>query len=194
MAVLAYLLEKPRHPYELSKLFQQRNKQGSIDHKHASIYMVVEQLLRDGHIEAHEADRHGQRPERTVYRLTEAGRVELRTRMREELSAPAREPRAFEGVLSVIAAMPPTEVVELLDEREQALDAQATRLRAHLHEIEDVPRLFLVEHEYRLGQIDAERRFVEQFKAAIRADDDSLASFWNDLHRRILRESPGTTR
>ena len=50
----------------------------SIKFNHGSLYMVVGQLARAGFITEQETSRDGQRPERTVYALTEAGRGELR--------------------------------------------------------------------------------------------------------------------
>ena len=74
LAVLACLHERPMHPYEMASTMRERGKEQSIKLNYGSLYTVVDSLARSGLIEAMEATREGRRPERTVYRLTEAGR------------------------------------------------------------------------------------------------------------------------
>lgn len=182
LAVLAYLMERPMHPYELGKLLKERDKQQSIKYKHASLYMVVEQLARDGYIEAQEKVRDGQRPERTVYRLTGAGRAELHARMRELVSVPAKEFLRFEAALALIVVLPPAEVATLLDQRLRALDEQADEIRSFLRDAEHVDRLFLIEHEYRLALVEAEQAFVQRFRELIGRGAPDFGRFWRELH------------
>lgn len=181
LAVLAYLMERPMHPYELGKVLKRRNAQESIKYRHASLYMVVDQLSRDGYIEAQETAREGQRPERTVYRLTEAGRTELQERMRELVAVPAKEYPRFEAALALIAVLPPDEVATLLGERREALARQATELRDRLAK-SDVDPLWLIEHEYRLGQTEAELRFLERLRHLVTDGAPEFGAFWRALH------------
>ncbi|RZQ64907.1 PadR family transcriptional regulator [Amycolatopsis suaedae] len=179
-------MERPMHPYELGKLLKQRDKNNSIRYRHASLYMVVEQLHRDGSIEAQETVRDGQRPERTVYRLTDAGRAELRERMRELVSVPVKEYPQFEAALALIIVLPPDEVAELLRQRHDALTERAEQLRTFVREATDsadVDGLFLIEHDYRLELIDAERRFLDRFRERILAGDPDFGRFWRQLHQ-----------
>ena len=66
------------HPYELGRTLRENGDERSIKFNHGSLYMVVGQLARAGFITEQETSRGGQRPERTVYALTDAGRAELR--------------------------------------------------------------------------------------------------------------------
>ncbi|MBF6239162.1 PadR family transcriptional regulator [Nocardia otitidiscaviarum] len=184
LTVLAYLLERPMHPYELGKLLKDRNAARSVDYKHASVYMVVEQLVRAGYVEAQRTERQGQRPERTVYRHTETGRVALRERMRELVAVPAKEYSHFQAALSLIVVLPPKELPELLDRRRRALDDAAAELRTTVRAAEDVDPIFLIECDYRLELIEAELRFIARFDEHLRRDSRSLGEFWHDLHER----------
>src|SRR3954462_11562199 len=76
LAVLSCLNEKPMHPYEISTTLRSRGKEQSIKLNYGALYSVVENLTRHGLIEAQETVRDGRRPERTVYRITTAGRDE----------------------------------------------------------------------------------------------------------------------
>ncbi|MDQ3833383.1 MAG: PadR family transcriptional regulator [Actinomycetota bacterium] len=80
LAVMALLYERPMHPYEMVSLMRERGKHESIRLRYSSLYSVVETLQREGLIVARETQREGRRPERTVYGLTDSGRVEFRSR------------------------------------------------------------------------------------------------------------------
>lgn len=181
LAVLAFLMQRPMHPYELGKLLKQRNTGESISYKHASLYMVVGQLSRDGYIAAQETVREGQRPERTVYRLTDDGEAELRARMRESVAEPVKEYPRFEAALSLIAVLPPEEVTGLLEQRRDALTERAEGIRAHLRESAIDP-LWLIEDEYRLELTLAEVRFIERFQHLIAQGGPEFGDFWRKLH------------
>src|ERR687895_2932659 len=83
LAVLSYLTTGPKHPYELSRTLREHGDSRSIKFNHGSLYMVVRQLAKAGFVAEHETARQGQRPERTVYALTDAGRTELHDWMAE---------------------------------------------------------------------------------------------------------------
>ena len=185
LAVLSYLTQGPMHPYELSRTLRDNGDARSIKFNHGSLYMVVEQLAKAGFIAERETTRHGQRPERTVYALTEEGRRELRDWLRELIEVPRHEYPGFVAALSLIAALPPGEAVELLGNRVRALGEQ----RGEIRELIDgsinsgVPGLFLVEEEYRLALVDAEIAFVRRLVERI---DDPVTGWrepWEQFHR-----------
>src|SRR6266480_4761739 len=165
LAVLSYLTQRPMHPYELSRTLRDNNDVRSIKFNHGTLYMVVGQLARAGFIAEQETTREGQRPERTVYALTDAGREELRDWLRELVEHPQHEYPHFVAALSLVAALPPGEVVQLLKARLHRLAAQRAEIRALIDATlaQDVPPLFLVEEEYRLALLDADASFVEGF-------------------------------
>ena len=124
LAVLAYLTQRPMHPYELSRTLRDNDDARSIKFSHGSLYMVVGQLARAGLIAEQETSREGQRPERTVYAITDSGRTEFREWLTELLAEPQYEYPHFVAALSLVAALPPDEVVRLLGDRLARLAAQ----------------------------------------------------------------------
>src|SRR5918992_2941121 len=104
LAVLSYLTQRPMHPYELGRTLREHGDARSIKFNHGSLYMVVGQLAKAGFIAEQETVREGQRPERTVYALTDAGRNELRDWLRELVEEPQHEYPQFVAALSLIAA------------------------------------------------------------------------------------------
>jgi len=184
LAVMTYLIRGPMHPYQLSRTLRDNGDARSIKFTHGTLYMVVEQLARAGFITEQETTREGHRPERTVYALTDAGRRELRDWMRELVAEPQHEYPQFVAALSLIAALPPDEVTDLLEHRLRRL----AELRAEIRELvdgalaADVHPLFLVEEEYRLAMAGAEAAFVARFLDQINHPETGWAQLWAGFH------------
>jgi DNA-binding PadR family transcriptional regulator len=184
LAVLSYLTQGPMHPYQLGRSLRDNDDVRSIRFNHGSLYMVVGQLARAGFIVEQETVREGQRPERTPYALTDAGLQELHDWLGELIEEPRHEFPQFVAALSLIAALPPDEVVELLGSRLGRLAEQ----RAEARELIDgavasgVHPLFLIEEEYRLTLLEAESSFVERFIERITDSETGWAPEWAELH------------
>ncbi len=161
LAVLAVVIERPMHPYEMATVIKERGKDRDMAIKWGSFYTVVANLAKHGLIEAVESGRQGGRPERTTYRITDAGREELADWARELVADPDREPPRFEAALSVILILPPEEATALLAERLARLEAQLARQReSHAHHSAQLPRLFLIENEYDIALLAAEVHWI----------------------------------
>ncbi len=184
LAVLSYLTAGPKHPYELGRLLREHGDDRSIKFNHGSLYMVVRQLAKAGFIVEQETTREGQRPERTVYALSDAGRNELRDWLRELVEEPQHEYPHFVAALSLIAALPPGEVVELLGKRLSRLAEQRAEIRELIDNTlaGDVHPLFLVEEDYRLALLDAESVFVERFIERITHPETGWSRLWAEFH------------
>lgn len=190
LAVLTLLAEAPMHPYEMSTTLKQRRKEDSIRLNFGSLYSVVASLHKRELIEVRETLREGNRPERTVYAITDAGRELMTAWLRELLAVPAKEYPAFEAALSLMPTLPVDEVVRGLEER-------LSRLRADQRESTDMlertaqagmPRLFRIEHEYELALLAAEVEFVTALLEDLRAGRVSGLRIWRRLHE--LRAGP----
>src|SRR5664279_2076866 len=101
LAVLSVLVERPMHPYEMATVLRDRGKDQDMKIKWGSLYTVVQNLEKHGLIEAGDSERRGGRPERTLYRITPAGRDELEDWVRELVSTPETEYPRFEAGLSL---------------------------------------------------------------------------------------------
>src|SRR3984893_2224813 len=122
LAVLGTLRQQPMHPHEMAATMRSQGKERSIKLNYGSLYTVVDNLAKHGYIEAMEASREGRRPERTVYRLTDAGRAELEDWLTELLATPVKEYPQFEAALSEMPVLSPARVLELLRDRVAALE------------------------------------------------------------------------
>jgi len=161
LSLLTLLTERPMYPYEMASMLRQRGKDNSIKINWGSFYTVVQNLEKNGFIEAVEVAREGRQPERTTYQITDAGRAELKDWLRELLSVPEREHSSFEAALSEAAVLPPDELIDLLQQRLAALERANVQLQAQLETlVAQLPRLFLIESEYYLAQRRAEEEWV----------------------------------
>ena len=189
LAVLSVLIERPMHPYEMATVLRERGKDNDMKINWGSLYTVVQNLERHGFIEATATTRQGRRPERTVYGITGAGREELQDWVRELVGVPEREYPRFEAALSMMAALPPEEALNLLEQRLRRLEERSAAERAGLEQVAgELPRLFLVEAEYRLAMLQAEidwlRGLLKEFAEGAFPEVDQ----WREYH------TPGATR
>lgn len=174
LAVMVFLGERPMHPYEIARLLRQRGKEHSIKINYGSLYTVVQNLEKHGFVEVAGVQRQGNRPERTLYGLTADGRTEMHDWLADMVAVPAREYPDFEAALSLIMALHPDEVIELLTERIATLEVQAAAVRGVLRKLDgELPQLFLIETEFQVHMIEAQAAWVRGLLA--RLTDGSLS-------------------
>jgi DNA-binding PadR family transcriptional regulator len=184
LAVLVVLAEQPRHPYDVAATLRQRHKHETVRLNYGSLYGVVESLERRGLIEAQETRRDGRLPERTVYRVTDAGRIETHDWLTELLSTPVRDYPALQAALSFLPALPPGDVVALLTERGAYLEAELAQAAAtrELAQKYGLPRLFWVEAEFGTALREAELGYVRQLIRDIESGSLEGLEWWRDIH------------
>lgn len=191
LAVLELLNEKPMHPYEMRHHVLERGLDNVIRLKDASLYSAVARLANAGFIEQVETSRDGRRPERTVYRITEAGYDELMIGLRGLISEPAHEFPLFAAGLAFIGALPPDEAIQLLEWRALRLEAAVAADEATLAGVErtGLPRLFVIESEYMHSLRKAELNAVCKFVAQMRSGELT----WPDEALALLESKIGET-
>lgn len=184
LAVLSALMQRPMHPYEMASLLRARGKDRDMPIKWGSLYTVVQNLEKHELITATGNERHGGRPERTIYSITDAGREELLDWVRELVGTPEPEQPRFEAGLSLMGVLPPAEVITLLHRRLEAVEsANAGRRRELAGFRADIPRVLLVEVEYDLAIREAEATWVRALLAELAAGTFDGQDAWETYHR-----------
>ena len=190
LAVLATVIERPMHPYEIASLLRSRGKEDDMDIKWGSLYTVVRNMVKHGFIEVVDTTRAGARPERTVYRITDAGRAELVDWARELVSTPQPEHPKFKAGLSVLAVLGPDDAITLLRQRLTTIEQTTAATRAVLAEhAADVPRLFLIEDEYELAMRDAEMSWIRALIADLESGSFPGLPEWRTVVAALTGES-----
>ena len=184
LAVLVLLFEKPMHPYEMAATLKQRGKEQSIKLRYGSLYTVIGQLERERFIEVAGTERDGGRPERTTYRLRDAGEAEMNSWLRSLVAEPVKEYPQFEAALSLLPALPPKDVPLLLADRLGRLEEQERRMQAEIAGATagNLPALFLIESQYALALVRAEGVYVKGLIRGIETGELEGVEQWRQWH------------
>jgi DNA-binding PadR family transcriptional regulator len=162
LAVLALLYEEPMHPYRMQRLIEERGKDDVVNvRRRSSLYQTIDRLARANLVSPKETVRDANRPERTVYQITDEGRRTARAWLRNMLAEPAREFPRFPAALAHLPMLTTDDARARLDRRLEALREELESLQEqHRRGQEIVPRLFLVESEYLIAMVEAEIRWT----------------------------------
>ena len=182
LAVLATVVQRPMHRYEMASVMRARGKDRDMNIKWGSLYTVVQNLEKNGYLESIGITRQGARPERTVYQITDAGRDELIAWTRDLIAQPEAEHTRFVAGLSVLAVLAPQEVADLLRQRVQRLTDSLDTLRSELEQTAYVPRLFLIEDEYRIAMTQAEMEWTTSLLDELTAGTFPHLDAWRKFH------------
>lgn len=162
LAVLECLHECPRHPYDIHQTMQEREVWRLVKLTTGSLYHAIERLAADGLIEAVETSRAGRRPERTTYRVTEAGRDAFAARLRGMIADPAVEYPQYPVAVGFLHELEREDALFQLRRRTIALEAQLAADRVVETRVAEagVHPLYWADVELRRRQREAELEFT----------------------------------
>jgi DNA-binding PadR family transcriptional regulator len=159
MVLLALLLEAPMHPYRMQQMIKERGQDQLVNvAQRNSVYQALDRLVRDGLARPGGTAREQGRPERTVYEITPDGEATLRRWLTAMLPMPAREFPEFPAALAFLPILEPAVVRSLLERRVTALEEKLAGVVGQAPP--GLPRLFLIEDEYRAAMLRAELAWV----------------------------------
>lgn len=176
--VLGMVAEKPRHPYEMVQLARLRYLDRLANIRAGSLYHAVAKLEANDLIAVHDVVREGNRPERTVYAITDDGRAALRRSLAEMLvESPPEYPQLYLA-LAQAHDVPRAEVADALARRADTMRAEYDELQATAKRLDDdgVPEMFFLDGGCRRVVLRAQLDWLEDLIARLR--DHSIA--WLD--------------
>jgi len=170
LIVLWLLYERPLHVYRMQKLIESQGKHRVVNVRaRASLYQTIERLQRLGLVEVVETVRIQAHPERIVFGITDAGRETAREWLREMLHTTGGEFPDFIAAVSILFGLDPEDARRQLELRAERLEAELAETEAQLTAVPGLPRLFLLEEEYRRAVLTAEvdwlRGVIEDLRA-----------------------------
>src|SRR5215469_3335658 len=161
LTVLGMLHTQPLHPYGIQRLIKQWGKDQVVNvSQRVSLYRTIDRLHAAGLVSVAETERDQQYPERTVYKITDAGRAATREWLEEMLTVPRHEFPEFPAALSHVVMLTPQETLGLLERRETLLAAMHQGLAAGLASTAGMPRVISLEAEYVLATATAQLAWV----------------------------------
>ncbi len=170
--VLALLREGDMHPYEMARLLRARHDDRMIAITNGTLYHTVARLHGQGLLEEVGVDRDGNRPERTTYSVTVAGREAVIDWVRRELGR-TDHPARFRVALAEAHNIERAEVVDLLTTRiallneELVLHVEGLAGAATRH----VPEQYLLELNRQRILLQAEIAWLDALVPRIAAPD-----------------------
>ncbi|MFV2118562.1 PadR family transcriptional regulator [Streptomyces sp. Act-28] len=171
LAVLGLLLEQPAHPHRILAELHRRSDNHAAAITRGTLYNVVAALTEAGWLAPQGRERSGNRPERTVYALTEEGRDELVRRLDSQIRNPEREFSQFLGAVAYLGALGASGAAEALAERARRLRQRTAADEERLADAlaAGVPRLHVIEAEYALCLARAETAWIDSVIDELRA-------------------------
>jgi DNA-binding PadR family transcriptional regulator len=170
LIVLWQLFEKPLHVYGMQKLLEAEGKDRVVNlRSRASLYQTIERLVRFRLVEVSETVRVEGYPDRIVYAITERGREVAREWLREMLRTTGQDYPEFIAAVSLLFGLETEDARAQLEQREQSLAAELAETEATMAGAPaGLPRLFLLEEEYRKTLLEAQLAWLRGVIADLR--------------------------
>ncbi|MBC8138804.1 MAG: PadR family transcriptional regulator [Fibrella sp.] len=126
---LGTVFEKDRYGYEIKEIATLWGLDRWANIPYSSIYHALGKLQADGLVTESAVEQVGNRPTRTVYRITEAGKAILPDMIRETCRTSTAESRSFDMALAFIDILPSHERLVLVSERIVRLEGLCESMR-----------------------------------------------------------------
>jgi DNA-binding PadR family transcriptional regulator len=179
LIVLAMLSEEPMHTYRMQRLIEQRGMARVVNgRERTSLYQTIARLLRLGLIEVRETVRGDKHPDRVVYAITNQGRDTAREWLREILRINGAEYPDVPAGVSVLTLLTPDDAREQIEIRAKAVADELAEVDAQLRGFGDLPRLFLLEEEYRRAILAAELAWLNAVVHDLRTGQLTWSDRW----------------
>lgn len=163
IAALALLAERPMHPYEMYQVLIHRREDRNVKVRPGSLYHAVDKLEEHGLVTATGVEREGNRPERTSYAITDAGRDMLLSKIVSMLSTPADEYPEFPLAIANAFMLPAEQVVDLLGQRRERIAEQVASLEAAGRAVQSIelPARFWLDANFQLAMLRAKLAWLD---------------------------------
>ena len=143
IVLLSLLAEQPRHGYDLDRVIEQRGYRQWTSLAFSSVYYLLKRLSERGLLEPDQSSQ----GRRTVFRVTEAGRRELRQAAGERVLAPAPPSAGVLPALNAYARLDEPELVAALAQRAEALLERLDELRRLRAQVDEEHALAIFDYE-----------------------------------------------
>lgn len=163
-------MERAAHPHKLLAELKNHSDHHASAVTRGTLCNTIAALAETGWIASQGQEHTGNRPERTVYALTEAGHAELVRRLDAQIRDPEREFSRFLGAVAHLGALGPDGAVDAPTSARAACGSAPARTNAAWPDAlsAGVPRLHVIEAEYALALAHAELSWIGTVTEEIR--------------------------
>ncbi len=173
VAALSLLTERPMHPYEMYQTLRERHEDRALKLSVGSLYGTVSRLESAHLVREAGKSQVGNRPERTTYELTDAGRQALIQRVDELLRGTANDTAALHVAIAELHHLSRDAALDALRARQDRLDADLTEMQLLLAGARDrgVNELYYLSGTYAAVMCHAERDWLSGLIASIESGE-----------------------
>lgn len=193
LVILGLLMEDEAHPYEIRKKLTERRMDLYIKIQDGTLYYAIDKLRDEGCIEVSQVVREANRPDRTIYRITERGKQKFHELMKEQFKY---SPMLFHPLNAAIVfcefsnpKFVEQQLIRCIEQQiefsEQLLD-DYTKFRDVMSLAQQ--HLFLAGHKYGLMQIEWLSQLLQVAKQNRLAEVGEHIDIDLDAERSKLRE------
>lgn len=170
LVVLGLLQDRPLHGYEIKHVIEDHMGDWT-SIAFGSIYFALKKLTEEGLIEVSATERTGNRPSRTVYALTDAGREEFLRLLRGLWGHVERQYFAIDLGLFFLDALSGEELAGFIDQRSDGLRETLAHLAKHREESLADPHVpgrarFIFDHSR--AHLEAELAWTQELRTELR--------------------------
>jgi DNA-binding PadR family transcriptional regulator len=197
LLILWQLVAGPNHAYGLQKLFTSQGKDRVVNlRSRANLQQAIKRLQRLGLVEVQETVRGEGYPDRIVYAITDVGREAARAWLRRMLAESRGDYPDFIAAVSILFGLEPDDARAQLEHRAAQLADALADTSAQLEGNPDLPRLFLLEEEYRKAILTAQlswlRAVIDDLESGrLTWTQEWLAQLFAAYHLGETEEEPG---
>ncbi|WP_039832365.1 PadR family transcriptional regulator [Paenibacillus sonchi] len=170
MVILGLLLERNMHPYEIKLVMKERAMDQMMKLQMGSLYYAVDKLAGEGHIEAVEVIHSSDRPDKTIYRITDKGKTVFEQLVLQQVKKNDLIFHPFYTTLAFSRHIDQSKVEKLLEERIRETEHQVNyAYQVYEEHIAIVPRSVLHamygRYEHSLTELNWLKRLYEDVSA-----------------------------
>lgn len=137
-------MEGEKHPYEITQVMKERVMDQYIKLPKGSLYYAISQLEKQGFIDELETLKEKNRPEKTIYRITESGREEFQRLLIEQFSSEERRYHPLYAALAFARQGDSTQIAEMLKNQIEGIKQEVEGMeKVYEDHISQVSRVIL---------------------------------------------------
>ncbi|NQX46744.1 PadR family transcriptional regulator [Paenibacillus tritici] len=178
LLILGLLLERDMHPYEITLVMKERSMDQIIKLQMGSLYYAVDKLAEGGHIETVEVIRSPDRPDKTIYRITDKGKELMEQLILQQIKKSDPPYHPLYMALALSRYIDQEKVAKLLEERIREAEHQVNfAYQVYEEHISLVPRsslhLMYGRYEHCLTELKWLKRLYDDVVAGKMSDKGS---------------------
>ncbi|CAI8791419.1 PadR family transcriptional regulator [Bacillus pseudomycoides] len=163
LVILGLLLEGDKHPYEVQHIMKERQMNCYIKYAKGSLYYAFEQLEKQGAIAVTNVVRDTNRPDKTIFHITETGREFFHTLLLKQFEAKNQIYKPIYSALSFSHFGDEKTIIPILEKkRDDTIQYLHTMQSIYEHSKENVPRAQLYILNSVIEHITVELRWLNE--------------------------------